>query len=102
MKRAAPVNSNMDHLLKMVAIPKASKRLGIAALLLIIASVGFIIVGPWYEASRNEYCCLEEPIVGEGWIRIGELIFLLAVALLLAGGRLWLQNRETKEPTHLF
>jgi hypothetical protein len=84
----------------MVTIPKPTKFLGLAALLLVVISAGFIIIGLWYEAAHAEFIVPEE-VVGETWIRIGEIIFLLAVALIIAGVRLWLHNRDTATPKHL-
>ena len=84
----------------MVTIPKPTKFLGLAALILLAISVGFITIGPWYEERHTEFFVPEE-VVGETWIRIGEIIFLLAIALVIAGARLWLQNRDTATPKHL-
>jgi hypothetical protein len=76
-------------------MPLSTKLLGLAALVLIVCSVASVSLGPWYELRRDpNLACCSEIVIGERWIRLGQILFLVAIALVVAGVRLWLQNRS--------
>lgn len=76
-------------------MPKATKYLGLVSLLLVICSAVSITFGPEYALYRDpELACCSELEVGGGWIRLGGILFLVAIALVVAGIRLWRQDRS--------
>jgi len=83
-------------------MPKATKILGFAAMMLIAFSIVSITVGPWYELRRDpNLACCSEIVIGERWIRLGQILFLVAIALVVAGARLWFQNRSNAKTNRL-
>ena len=83
-------------------MPKATKILGLAALMLIACSVVSVIVGPWYELRRDpNLACCSEIVIGERWIRLGQILFVVAIALVVAGAGLWFLNRPTTKTNRL-
>lgn len=84
-------------------MPKATKLLGLAALVLITCSLVAMSLGPWYELRRDpNLACCSEIIIGERWIRLGQILFIVAIALVVAAARLWLQNRGRHDAKQLF
>ena len=75
-------------------MPKATKFLALAALLLIGCSAVSFIFGPRYALYRDpNLACCSSIEIGEGWIRLGQILFLIAISLIVAGVRIWLHNR---------
>ena len=69
-------------------------------MVLIACSVASVSLGPWYELRRDtNLACCSEIIIGERWIRLGQILFLVAIALVVAAVRLWLQNRTVTKHT---
>jgi hypothetical protein len=78
-----------------IRCPRATKFLGLAALLLIACSWASFIFGPRYALYRDqELACCSGIEIGEGWIRLGQILLLVAIALIVAAVRIWLQNRS--------
>jgi hypothetical protein len=76
-------------------MPKATKVLGVAALVLIACAMASFFFGPRYALYRdpNLACCSGiDP--GEGWMRLGQILFLVAIALVVAAVRMWLHTRN--------
>jgi hypothetical protein len=66
-------------------MPRATKVLGFAALLLIVCSSASFIFGPRYALYRDpELACCSGIEIGEGWIRLGQILLLVAIALVVA------------------
>lgn len=72
------------------------KSLVIGALIFIMGLGGAVIITPrYFPFGDTDFGCCPDTAIGYRWIRLAEVPFILAVALAMAGIKLWLDNRAT-------
>ena len=81
---------------------KTVKRLFGISLALIAAASASYYFGPKYELSRLpaseiapcEHCMLD---VGDRWVYLGGILFIIALAMIMAALKLWMEERRKTE-----
>ena len=97
--RAAASTQTLGHSLDIpMPMPKATKLLILVALFLMLCAAISFVFGPRYALYRDpNLACCSEIEIGGGWIRLGQIFVLVAIALVVAAVRMWFQTRDARK-----